>query len=42
MRVPPPGLLKLDREELLRDLRERLAEHIRLTDMDLLPKAYEI
>ena len=27
MRVPPPGLLKLDREDLLRDLRERLAEH---------------
>ena len=27
MRVPPPGLLKLDRAALLRDLRERLAEH---------------
>ncbi len=27
MRVPPPGLLKLDRAELLRDVRERLAEH---------------
>lgn len=27
MRVPPPGLLKLDRSELLRDVRERLAEH---------------
>ena len=26
MRVPPPGLLKLDRETLLLDLRERLAE----------------
>ena len=27
MRVPPPGLLKLDRVALLRDVRERLAEH---------------
>lgn len=27
MRVPPPGLLKLDRGTLLRDLRARLAEH---------------
>lgn len=27
MRVPPPGLLKLDREALLQDLRERLSEH---------------
>ena len=27
MRIPPPGLLKLNRDELLRDVRERLAEH---------------
>lgn len=37
MRVPPPGLLKLDREALLRDVRERLAEripHYRDTEYD--------
>ncbi len=28
MRVPPPGLLKLDRKLLLRDVRERLAERL--------------
>lgn len=28
MRVPPPGLLKLDRKALLRDVRERLAERL--------------
>lgn len=28
MRVPPPGLLKLDRSLLLRDVRERLAESL--------------
>lgn len=37
MRVPPPGLLKLDREALLRDVRERLIErlpHYAETDID--------
>ena len=28
MRVPPPGLLKLDREALLRDVRERLKDRL--------------
>ena len=28
MRVPPPGLLKVDRGLLLQDVRERLAERI--------------